>query len=253
MRATLPAYLSILVAVLAPQFASADTLTNLGTPGLVDMPSADVPEDGEIALTTSIFGNINRNTLAFQVFPQVYGVFRYSLNRGFFPTNPNEPDLFDRSFDLHYQIVEETGISPSLAIGLRDFGGTGILSSEYLVATKHFGDRWELTGGLGWGRLAQRDGFSNPLSFLGEDFETRPNPGAGGISETGQLDFGSWFKGDAALFGGVAYQATEKLSFQIGYSTDAYDEEVGRGMIEIESPLNAVLTYSFENGSSLGA
>lgn len=127
------------------------------------------------------------------------------------------------------------------------------MSSEYLVATKHFGDRWELAGGLGWGRLAQRDGFSNPLSFLGEDFETRPNPGAGGISETGQLDFGSWFKGDAALFGGVAYQATEKLSFQIEYSTDAYDQEVSRGMIEIESPLNAGLTYSFENGSSLGA
>lgn len=98
MRATLPAYLSILAAALAPQFASADTLTNLGTPGLVDMPSADVLEDGEIALTTSIFGNINRNTLTFQVFPQVYGVFRYSINRGFFPTNPNGPIQTDLTF-----------------------------------------------------------------------------------------------------------------------------------------------------------
>lgn len=239
----------VVAAVFSFPALEAETLTTLGTPGLIDMPSADVLDDGEIALTTNRFGETSRNTATFQILPRVYGTFRYSVIRGF----DFGEDLFDRSFDLHYQIWDETETRPALAFGLRDFGGTGVLSSEYIVATKHLGDRWAVTGGLGWGRLAQRDGFSNPFSVLGDRFDTRPDASEGGISTTGQLDFGLWFRGDAAFFGGAQYQATDRLSFQLEYSTDAYEAEANRGLIDIDTPINVGLNYEYPSGSNLRA
>jgi len=234
--------------------AEAQTLSTLGTPGLIDMPSAEVLEDGAVALTTNRYGNIVRSTAMFQVLPRVYGTFRYSINREFFPTRTSgNPDLFDRSFDLHYQIAYETHRRPGFAIGLRDFGGTGVLSSEYIVATKSIGDRFKVTGGLGWGRLAQRGSFDNPLGEIADRFNTRPGANEGGISATGQLDFGLWFRGPVAPFAGIEYQATDRLSFQLEYSTDAYDNEVGRGLIEIDTPINVGLNYTFPSGSNIRA
>jgi len=233
---------------------SAQTLSTYGSPGLIDMPTARVLPDGQIALTANAFGNIARNTLTFQVLPRVYGSFRYGVVRDFSANRRiTNVDLFDRSFDVHVQLAFETETRPALALGLRDFGGTGILASEYLVATKRFGDRFTVTGGLGWGRLAQRGDFKNPLSYLDEGFETRPDTGAGGINTTGQLDFGAWFQGPAAIFAGVEYQATDRLSFQLEYSTDAYQTEVDRSLIEIDTPFNVGLNYAYPSGSNLRA
>jgi len=33
---------------------------------------------------------------------------------------------YDHSFDVHFQLATETETRPGVAIGLRDFGGTGI-------------------------------------------------------------------------------------------------------------------------------
>ena len=54
---------------------------------------------------------------------------------------PDDPhyDLFDRSFDLQFQLWKEKDWQPSVALGFRDVLGTGIYSAEYLVATKQLG------------------------------------------------------------------------------------------------------------------
>ncbi|OZB12783.1 MAG: hypothetical protein B7X55_13915 [Rhodobacterales bacterium 34-62-10] len=39
-------------------------------------------------------------------------------------------DNFDRSFDLQYKLVDEGRVRPAVAIGLRDFIGTGLFSGE---------------------------------------------------------------------------------------------------------------------------
>jgi hypothetical protein len=230
---------------------NAQTLSTYGTPGLIDLPTAEVFSDGELALTTSFFGNNQRNTATFQVLPRLYGTFRYSIIRDFDPGGPQGGDRFDRSFDLHYQIAEETDRRPAFGIGLRDFGGTGIFSSEYIVATKTFGatGNLKITGGLGWGRLAERGTFSNPLGVLSDRFDSRP----GQVNNTGQLDSGAWFRGPAALFGGVEYQASDRLSFQLEYSSDTYSREASVGIIDIKTPINVGLNYSFPSGSSVRA
>ncbi|MEL6914690.1 MAG: YjbH domain-containing protein [Pseudomonadota bacterium] len=241
--------MSMLAALCALQ-AAAQTVSTLGTPGLIDMPTAEVFEDGEVALTTLRFGGIQRNTATVQIFPRIHGSFRYAIIDDF--DQGGARDRFDRSFDIHFQIADETPRSPALAVGLRDFAGTGLLSSEYIVATKTVG-RAKLTGGLGWGRLAERGSFDNPLGLFAERFETRPSAGAGGISTTGQLDFGLYFRGPMAVFGGLDYQVTDRLSLQVEYSSDAYAQEEDRDVIDIESPINLGMNYRFPSGSNVRA
>jgi hypothetical protein len=112
--------------------AGAETTSLYGAPGLIDMPSAEVYDDGNISFTSSYFGGNLRNTLTCQITPRLQGTFHYSTIDAY----QGPADLFDRSFDLRYQSATEGRIAPSIAIGLRDFGGTGIYSSEYLVRQK---------------------------------------------------------------------------------------------------------------------
>lgn len=227
---------------------SAQNLSTYGTPGLIDMPTAETLPDGYLALTAAAFRDTSRNTLTFQMLPWAHGSFRYAYIRDF--DRGGALSRYDRSFDVHFQLSRETRTTPALAIGLRDFGGTGIYASEYLVATKTIGDRLTVTGGLGWGRLAGRGGFSNPLGILGSRFKTRPPANAGGIGGTGQLDFGNWFRGDAALFGGFRYAVNERLSLVGEYSSDAYPAESANTGFDIRVPVNLGLTYRFANGLS---
>ena len=132
---------------------------------------------------------------------------------------------------------------------MRDFGGTGIYSSEYLVLTKTFADRFSVTGGMGWGRLAERNGFTNPLAIFGDSFKTRPLPESGG----GKVNYGQWFRGDAALFGGIKWEVTDRLSLLAEYSSDMYEPERNAGVMTVNSPFNLGLNYEFDNGIGLNA
>lgn len=224
----------------------AETLSTFGTPGLIDMPTAVVLPDGHVAVTASTFENNQRHTLTFQVLPRVYGSFRYSILRDLVPTGPNGGDVFDRSFDVHIQLLEERPNRPALAFGLRDIAGTSIFSSEYVVATKSLGPNLRVTGGLGWGRLAQRGSFSNPLGVLSSGFDTRA-PRA----TTGQLAVDSFFQGPVAFFGGAELRLSDRLSLQFEYSSDAYDRERAAGNIDIDSPVNVGLAYQFDQDAQL--
>ncbi|WWR46633.1 YjbH domain-containing protein [Roseovarius sp. S88] len=210
------------------------------------MPTAVVLPDGHVAVTTSMFENNQRHTLTFQVLPRVYGTFRYSILRNLVPTGPNSGDVFDRSFDVHVQLLEERSNRPALAFGLRDIAGTSIFSSEYVVASKSIGPNLRVTGGLGWGRLAQRGSFANPLGILSSGFDTRA-PRA----TTGQLAVDSFFQGPVAFFGGADIKLGKRLSLQFEYSSDAYDRERSVGNVNIDSPINLGLTYQFDQGPQL--
>lgn len=207
-----------------------------GMPGVIEMPSARVYPDAELVLTFGGFPGQLRNTLTFQITPRLTGSFRYSRIEDF---QPGDRTLYDRSFDIAFQVLTETATRPSVSIGLRDFIGTGIYGGEYVVASKTFGDRVTVTGGLGWGRLGSYGG-------LGAPFGERPalDFGLGGKLTTDQ-----WFRGDVAPFAGIEWQATNRLTVMAEYSSDGYDEEVSRGLMDRTSPLNLGLAWRFENGT----
>lgn len=213
-----------------------------GSPGLIDMPVAQAAPDGQFSLSMSFFENVWRGQMQFQITPRLSGGFRYSIIDGYLtPLGVGGGTVYDRSFDVSYLLSEETRHAPSLMIGLRDFGGTGLYESEYIVATKHLGDRLTVTGGLGWGRLGSFGGFTNPLGLIDTRFERRPVPL--GIGVTGKVAFDRFFRGDAALFGGVAWQATDRLKLLAEYSSDGYVEEVWRMGFEHRTPLNFGVEY----------
>ncbi|MDQ2094006.1 YjbH domain-containing protein [Rhodalgimonas zhirmunskyi] len=227
-----------------------------GTPsGLIDMPTAEMAPDGELATTLSYWSNQSRTMLTFQILPRLSGTFRYSALRDYRPGRgipgatvyPNS-SYYDRSFDVSYLLLKEGKYRPAVAIGLRDLIGTGLYGSEYIVATKSFSDRLRFTGGIGWGRL----GSYNSFATMG----TRPTTiiGAGGVPT-----YDRWFRGPVSAFGGVSYQATDKLQFAIEYSSDAYPNETGQSqdkganLFTRKSPWNVGVDYQLNNALRMGA
>lgn len=231
-------------------FAGYAGYNTYGFPGLIDMPAAHSRPDGELSFTSSHFRNQTRNTLTFQISPRLSGSFRYALLYDIRPDPAGAVSdfRFDRSFSLHYRLVDEDQRRPAVAIGLNDFLGTGLYSSEYLVATKSLSPTVRVTGGIGWGRLAGVGAFRNPLSVLSDSFDTRPGRGSdnGGVVRTN-----NWFRGDAAFFGGVEWQATDKLRLVAEYSSDAYPNEDGSAFNR-KSPLNLGLSYAYRPHVLLG-
>ncbi len=221
-----------------------------GTPGLIDTPTARSAVDAELAASVTYFAGTTRSTLSFQITPRLSGSFRYANleNEG----NMGGEPLFDRSFDLQYQLLAESPRMPAIAVGLRDFIGTGVYSSEYVVATKQVAQDIELSGGIGWGRLGSSGGFANPLGLIDDRFETRPG---GFTGNGGQVESARWFRGDAAFFGGVKWQATDRLGLIADYSSDAYlrERSTQRDLFNRETPLNFGLTYALSDNVTVQA
>lgn len=223
------------------------TLNYMGVPGMLDMPTAHPMRDADLSLSVGAFEDTIRGTLHFQITPRLSGVFRYVNLTGY----GSGDEYYDRSFDLRYLIAEEGRYWPAVTVGLQDFGGTGIYGGEYLVATKTFG-RLRATGGLGWGRFGSYNGFTNPLGVFSEKLETRP-VGETDITQTGRVDFNQWFRGDAALFGGLQYAVNDRLFLSAEYSSDAYEAESERMGFERNSPINLGFSYRLTDSLDLSA
>jgi len=100
-----------MAAFCAPQAQAQDLSYNLyGVPGLIEMPTARAALDGEIGASITGFRVQQRGNFTFQLLPRLSGTFRYAsiTNRG------SREDTFDRSFDLRYQIFEETDWRPAV-------------------------------------------------------------------------------------------------------------------------------------------
>jgi hypothetical protein len=233
------------------------SLNTFGSPGLIDMPTAHQMPNGTLATTISYANQSIRSTLNFQITPRLSGVFRYTGTKDFKPalTAARRDEHYDRSFDVRYQLAFEGQYRPAITVGIQDFAGTGFFSGEYLVASKRFGPRVKVTTGLGWGRLAQRGAFENPLGIIADRFKTRPP-----ILETdeynGRPQFGLWFRGPAAPFAGVEWTLpNNKVRLKVEYSSDAYLRErtADPNYIDIKSPLNFSAEYKIAPNTSLSA
>ena len=212
------------------------TYNSYGMPGLVDMPSAQSAPDAELSFSISQAGKSLRNTLMFQISPRLTGAFRYSSIE-----RPGST-LYDRSFDLRYRLLDETDRRPAIAVGLQDFIGTGIYSGEYIAASKKLGPV-VATAGIGWGRLASHNSFDNPLGLISSQFDSRST---GFTGTGGRIEAARWFRGPAAIFAGVAWPITDRVTLKAEYSADAYTQEVSDGHFVYRSPVNLALDYQIK-------
>jgi hypothetical protein len=239
------------------------SFTIFGTPGLLEMPTAEsaAPDDISATIAHSPTGG-TRTSFTYQITPRLSGSFRYGNFDQYSEADSLTGDrttyeTFDRSFDLQYRFDNESRYIPAIAVGLRDFLGTGRFSSEYIVGSKSIGDKIVVTAGLGWGAMGQKNGFSNPLSTVSDYFDTRPEyidrefaddgEGNGGTVSTNQF-----FRSDTALFGGIEYQYSDKLGFKAEYSSINYPEGTFSPAIDYNSPVNLGLSYRYTPNVEIG-
>ena len=229
------------------------TASDWGEIGLLQTPTARMALAGDARLTLSRVAPYTRGNVMLQPLDWFEAGFRYTdvSNRLYGPDIAGAQSYKDKSIDIKLRLAEESHWMPQLALGLRDLGGTGLFSSEYLVASKRWGN-WDASLGLGWGYLGSRGNIKNPLSLFGSGFDTRPiaQVGQGGTTATE-----TWFHGPSALFGGLQWQSPNSpwtLKFELDGSD--YQHEPQDNNQSTRSPINfgAVYRYSPNIDFSLG-
>ena len=231
-----------------------NSYNNHGVVGLINMPSArffnesvhgitlyDGTPDQKITLTSSPYDWFEASFFYTNVQNKPYPGFEYQ-------------DYKDKGFNLKLRIKEE-GILPAVAIGINDIAGTGLYSSEYIVASYGI-KKLDLHFGLAWGTLNGADQkIRNPLIDFDSSFENRPTTyeGAGG-----QFQASRYFSSEeVSPFIGISYSLNEKtlLKFEkdttytdgfIDYEQSKSDYSFG---IDYSITENFVLGFSYERGN----
>ncbi|MFL6586741.1 MAG: YjbH domain-containing protein [Luteimonas sp.] len=227
-----------------------------GGAGLMQTPIARMEDEGQISLTASYTSPYARYNLSMQPFPWLEGTFRYmSLNNVRYGPEGLSGDQHykDKSIDLKLRLWQESRRLPEVAVGFRDLGGTGLFSSEYIVANKRYGN-FDLSLGAATGYIGNRGDFSNPLRLINDRFADRP-----GFRGVGQLNSTAMFRGPVGVFGGVSWQTPlQPLLVKIELEGNDYENEPnpwrdGNPVLEQRSPINLGLVYSPRPGLQLTA
>ncbi|MCE2747111.1 MAG: YjbH domain-containing protein [Burkholderiales bacterium] len=223
------------------------TRSDWGNVGLLQMPSARMAEEGIISVTASRVEPYSRYSFIYQPFEWLEAGFRYSIitNRFFGDAAfSGDRKYQDKSVDVKLRLLEETAYLPQVALGLRDIGGTGLFSSEYFVANKRAG-KFDFTLGLGFGNMATGGGISNPFGFIANEFDTRP---AAEVGQGGQANSSAYFRGEAAVFGGVEWQTPwHDLILKAELDGNNYSNEPLANPQEQSSNINYGAVYRINN------
>lgn len=231
------------------QSAPAPTASDWGGIGLLQTPTARMADEGELAFTASHTSPYSRYNMVLQPLPWLEGAFRYVsvANRRYGPEWLSGTQNYkDKSIDLKVRLLEESRWVPEVAAGFRDLGGTGLFSSEYLVASKRIGS-FDASVGLATGYIGNRGDFRNPLTSIDDRFETRPR-----AQGTGSLNSDGMFRGPVGVFGGVAYQTPwDALQLKLEYDGNDYKHEPQGNNQHQKSPFNVGASYAVNNNVHL--
>jgi membrane-associated phospholipid phosphatase len=243
------------------------TASDWGGIGLLQTPTARMRERGDFAAHFSNARPYRHGNIFVQPFDWMEVGFRYTriADVPYDPTLRQDRAYIDKSIDLKLRVWPESAYAPQIAIGFRDIGGTGLFAGEYVVANKRTGDfDWSL--GIGWGHVGGRGNIRNPLSrIFGDGFDRRKRD----VGLGGDFDTGSYFRGPAALLGGVQYQTPwDSLILKAEYDGNDYQSEPDphsaqpRALRRARSPVNfgvvyrptrwADVTLSFQRGNTFG-
>lgn len=233
-------------------FPTPVTLNDFGGVGLIQTPSARFSNDGQFYFSANRIYPYERYAVTVQATPWLEATLRYSSvsNRLYsqFPEFSGDQSLKDRGFDVKLRVVDEGAVRPAVAIGARDFLGTGLFSSEYFVASKSLGPV-DASLGLGWGNLGTRNHFRNPFTLASSRFRNR-----GGASGFGGSLGNDYFKGPVALFGGISYETPIRgLTAKIEYDPNDYQSEAAGNRFKVDSPVNFGLDYRLRSWAMIGA
>jgi hypothetical protein len=227
------------------------TQSDFGGVGLLQTPTARMAPAGELSVNASRTSPYSRYSVSLQPFEWLEGSFRYTAitNRNYGPESLSGNQSYkDKAVDVKVRLWQETHWAPDLALGFRDIGGTGLFSSEYVVANKRYDD-FDFSAGVAWGYVGNRGDFDNPLGWVDDRFKTRPQ-GEG----TGDVNTNAYFRGRPSLFGGVTYQTPwDPLSLKLEYEGNDYQHEPLDNSIKQDSPVNIGAVFKLTDSVDLSA
>jgi hypothetical protein len=251
-------------ALLALPPVAAAQVNDFGVGGILDIPSARMNEENDLTVTYSRKDVADIYAIGYQVLPRVEASFRYSVNNarklspvpgtscefgtgGLYGCDDNR----DRSFEVKVKLWEESEYLPDVTVGIRDLLGTGQWGAEYLVASKRIGENLDVTGGIGWGRLAERAVASNPLIQLDSAFGVRESD----IGLGGTVSWKSFFRGpDIGAFGGIRYRIPQwRVDLLAAYNSDSYARERRLNTIPDADPVSFGVEWEATPGVRLTA
>lgn len=242
--------LTVLALSLSPiihaQQAPPPTSSEWGGIGLLQTPSARMASDGDLSFTASHNSPYTRYNLSLQPFPWLESTFRYinvSNIRYGAPNISGDQNYKDKSIDFKVRLWQETHWLPEVAFGVRDLGGTGFFSSEYVVANKRFG-AFDASVGLATGYIGNRGDFSNPLGALDDRFKPRRGIANSDITQAGSFGVSDMFTGPVGIFGGVSWQSPwDPFVVKVEYDGNDYKREPRLNNLRQRTPVNVGLVY----------
>lgn len=223
------------------------SFSNFGGLGILKNPNARFHENGTLAFTWTHDYPYLRGSIVAYPFDWLETSFQYTdVNNQLYSdvrAFSGDQSLKDKSFDAKLRIFKETDFIPELALGFRDLGGTGIFSSEYIVASK-FIKNTDFTVGLGWGNLSNFK-VSNPLNLVSDRFQDR---GRNLSEQGGEFNFNSFFTGDPGIFMGVEYFFKNRSGMRLKLEVDGTDYNFeGPKPLKQSSKFNTGLVIPFKS------
>jgi hypothetical protein len=223
-----------------------------GLTGLLQTPTARMPPAGEVRFHFSRVQPYERSNVFVQPFDALELGFRYTnvLNRLYGPESLSGTQAYkDKSIDIKFRLLEESANLPQVAVGITDLGGTGLFSSEYLVANKRWG-AWDASLGLAWGYLGAGGNLGTPLAKLDPRFKVR----GAGVATGGTPNTTAYFRGPTALFGGVQYtSANGQWLWKAELDGNNYRHEPQGNVQKQRTPVNLGLVHRLNPAIDLTA
>ncbi|TOF18320.1 hypothetical protein CGJ26_23730 [Vibrio parahaemolyticus] len=204
--------------------------SDFGGVGLMQMPTGRMAPEGEFNFSVTGSDEYLFYNVTLQLLPWLETTIRYTRVHDL-PYSSSFPDVdneyTDKGIDFKFRLWEESEYMPEIALGVRDFAGTGLFDAEFIAATKRYSNSklgtFDFTLGMGWGYLGTRDTVTNPFCKASDKFCDRPSEF---LSTGGTTNFDRAFKGPAALFGGIEYQTLHKpLRFKLEYDGNDYSTD----------------------------
>ena len=241
------------------------SFSNYGTLGLLQMPSARMHEEGTLGFSWTNNDPYLRGSLVAYPFSWFEASYQYvDVNNALYSNVESfsgSQTYKDKSFDAKFMVLKESANLPQIAIGFRDIAGSGIFTSEFIVASKFY-KNIDFTAGMGWGGLSE-SAIKNPFTYISDSFEERTlNKDTMG----GELSPGKYFSGPAGLFGGIEFflPNLRGLRVKIEYDGTDYSKEgfrPGYGNYELafkpqrpsSSKINIGAVYPISNSIQLKA
>lgn len=227
----------VVQAQVVPADAWGYTQSDFGGVGLLQTPTARMADPGELSLVVSHVRPYTDLNVSLQPLSWLEATFRYTdvSNRLYGAAIAGNQSYKDKSIDVKARLWQESRYLPAVALGIRDLGGTGLFSSEYLVGSKRVGDL-DFSLGVAWGYMGARGDLPNPLGWLDDRFKTRP---PNQVGTGGKFNSHSYFRGRMGIIGGVEYRTPlDWLRLKLELDGNNYQHEPLQNNQKQRTPIN---------------